>query len=164
MRDAGGEGRIVAKIERREAIDNLESIIETTAAVMVARGDLGVEVGYAELTGLQKHIISRARARNRLVITATQMMESMIDSPVPTRAEVSDVANAVLDGTDAVMLSAESAQRGHRGVAHLHRKVAARHHDAVAGAHDADQRLVLHGLATAACCPTTRASTARAAG
>jgi pyruvate kinase len=115
MRDAGGEGRIVAKIERREAIENLESIIETTAAVMVARGDLGVEVGYAELTGLQKHIISLARAKNRLVITATQMMESMINAPVPTRAEVSDVANAVMDDTDAVMLSAETAIGKHPG-------------------------------------------------
>jgi pyruvate kinase len=76
---------------------------------MVARGDLGVEMGYAELTGLQKTIIHQTRARNRVVITATQMMESMIQNPVPTRAEVSDVANAVMDGTDAVMLSAESA-------------------------------------------------------
>ena len=109
MRAARGEGRIVAKIERREAIDNLEEIVESSAAVMVARGDLGVEVGYAELTGLQKHIIGLARARNRLVITATQMMESMIHAPVPTRAEVSDVANAVMDDTDAVMLSAETA-------------------------------------------------------
>jgi len=115
MRGAGGEGRIVAKIERREAIDNLEAIIETSAAVMVARGDLGVEVGYAELTGLQKHIIALARARNRLVITATQMMESMIHAPVPTRAEVSDVANAVMDDTDAVMLSAETAVGRHPG-------------------------------------------------
>ncbi len=115
MRDAGGEGRIVAKIERREAIDNLESIVETSAAVMVARGDLGVEVGYAELTGLQKHMIAVARAKNRLVITATQMMESMIYAPVPTRAEVSDVANAVMDDTDAVMLSAETAVGKHPG-------------------------------------------------
>ncbi len=115
LRGAGGEGRIVAKIERREAIDNLESIIDETAAVMVARGDLGVEVGYAELTGLQKHIIARARAKSRLVITATQMMESMIHAPVPTRAEVSDVANAVMDDTDAVMLSAETAVGRHPG-------------------------------------------------
>jgi len=115
MRAAGGEGRIVAKIERREAIDNLESIIDETAAVMVARGDLGVELGYAELTGLQKHIIARARAKSRLVITATQMMESMIHAPVPTRAEVSDVANAVMDDTDAVMLSAETAVGRHPG-------------------------------------------------
>jgi pyruvate kinase len=115
LRAAGGEGRIVAKIERREAIDNLESIIDETAAVMVARGDLGVEVGYAELTGLQKRIIALARARSRLVITATQMMESMIHAPVPTRAEVSDVANAVMDDTDAVMLSAETAVGRHPG-------------------------------------------------
>jgi pyruvate kinase len=115
LRTAGGEGRVVAKIERREAIDNLEEIIDTSAAVMVARGDLGIEVGYAELTGLQKHIIERARARSRLVITATQMMESMIHAPVPTRAEVSDVANAVMDDTDAVMLSAETAVGRHPG-------------------------------------------------
>jgi pyruvate kinase len=115
LRAAGGEGRIVAKIERREAIDKLESIIDETAAVMVARGDLGVEVGYAELIGLQKHIIARARAKSRLVITATQMMESMIHAPVPTRAEVSDVANAVMDDTDAVMLSAETAVGRHPG-------------------------------------------------
>jgi len=83
--------------------------MQASDAVMVARGDLGVEVGYAELTGLQKHIISATRKRNRVVITATQMMESMINNPVPTRAEVSDVANAVMDGTDAVMLSGESA-------------------------------------------------------
>jgi pyruvate kinase len=82
---------------------------------MVARGDLGVEVGYAELIGLQKHIIARARAKSRLVITATQMMESMIHAPVPTRAEVSDVANAVMDDTDAVMLSAETAVGRHPG-------------------------------------------------
>ena len=115
LRAAGGEGRIVAKIERREAIDNLESIIDESAAVMVARGDLGVEVGYAELIGLQKHMIALARARSRLVITATQMMESMIHAPVPTRAEVSDVANAVMDDTDAVMLSAETAVGRHPG-------------------------------------------------
>jgi pyruvate kinase len=113
LRAAGGEGRIVAKIERRDAIDRLEEIIDSSSAVMVARGDLGVEVGYAELTGLQKRIIGLARARNRLVITATQMMESMIHAPVPTRAEVSDVANAVMDDTDAVMLSAETAVGKH---------------------------------------------------
>ena len=109
LKEAGGDGRIVAKIERGEAIDELEHIVQASDAVMVARGDLGVEVGYAELTGLQKRIIRLARARNRPVITATQMMESMIVNPVPTRAEVSDVANAVMDGTDAVMLSAETA-------------------------------------------------------
>jgi pyruvate kinase len=109
LRAAGGTGRTVAKIERTEAIANLEGIVEASDAVMVARGDLGIEVGYAELTGLQKRIIRAARHQFRVVITATQMMESMIHNPVPTRAEVSDVANAVLDGTDAVMLSAESA-------------------------------------------------------
>jgi pyruvate kinase len=104
-----GEARVVAKIERHEAIDNLSGILAVTDVVMVARGDLGVEMGYAELTGLQKTIIRQSLSRNRVVITATQMMESMIQSPIPTRAEVSDVANAVLDGTDAVMLSAETA-------------------------------------------------------
>jgi pyruvate kinase len=104
-----GEARVVAKIERHEALDNLAGILAVTDAVMVARGDLGVEMGYAELTGLQKTIIRQSLARNRVVITATQMMESMIQNPMPTRAEVSDVANAVLDGTDAVMLSAETA-------------------------------------------------------
>ncbi len=104
-----GDARVVAKIERHEALDNLSGILTVTDAVMVARGDLGVEMGYAELTGLQKTIIRQSLARNRVVITATQMMESMIQNPIPTRAEVSDVANAVLDGTDAVMLSAETA-------------------------------------------------------
>jgi len=109
VRAAGGEARIVAKIERHEAVENLAGIIDASDVVMVARGDLGVEMGYAELTGLQKTIINDTRTRNRVVITATQMMESMIQNPVPTRAEVSDVANAVIDGTDAVMLSAETA-------------------------------------------------------
>jgi pyruvate kinase len=109
LRDAGGVGCVVAKIERSEAIQNLPAIIDASDALMVARGDLGVEMGYAELTGLQKTIIHQTRNRHRLVITATQMMESMIHSPMPTRAEVSDVSNAVMDGTDAVMLSAETA-------------------------------------------------------
>jgi len=109
VRQAGGDARIVAKVERHEAVANLPGIIDAADVVMVARGDLGVEMGYAELTGLQKTIIHQTRSRNRVVITATQMMESMIQNPVPTRAEVSDVANAVMDGTDAVMLSAETA-------------------------------------------------------
>jgi pyruvate kinase len=109
LRDAGGHGHVCAKIERHEAIHNLAEIIDASDVVMVARGDLGVEMGYAAITGLQKTIIHEARSRNKVVITATQMMESMISNPVPTRAEVSDVANAVMDGTDAVMLSAESA-------------------------------------------------------
>jgi pyruvate kinase len=90
-------------------VAQLAGIIDATDVVMVARGDLGVEMGHAALTGLQKTIIHETRMRNRVAITATQMMESMIQNPVPTRAEVSDVANAVLDGTDAVMLSAETA-------------------------------------------------------
>jgi pyruvate kinase len=109
LRKEGGHGYLVAKIERSEALVNLDRIIQASDAVMVARGDLGVEVGYAELTGLQKHIIAATRRHNRVAITATQMMESMIHNPIPTRAEVSDVANAVMDGTDAVMLSGESA-------------------------------------------------------
>lgn len=103
---------VIAKIERAEVVaddDILNGIIKASDGVMVARGDLGVEVGDAELIGIQKDLISRARRMDRLVITATQMMESMISSSMPTRAEVFDVANAVLDGTDAVMLSAETA-------------------------------------------------------
>jgi len=110
---AGGQAGLVAKIERTEAIDNLEAIIEASDAVLVARGDLGVEIGEAELPGLQKRIIAAALAQNRAVITATQMMQSMVESPIPTRAEVLDVANAVIDGTDAVMLSAETAVGRH---------------------------------------------------
>ncbi len=109
LRSAGGKALIVAKIERAEAVDQLESIIAAADAVMVARGDLGVETGYAGLTGLQKRIIRMTRRHLKVSITATQMMESMINNEAPTRAEVSDVANAVMDGTDAVMLSAETA-------------------------------------------------------
>jgi pyruvate kinase len=108
-RKSNSQARILAKIERQEAVQNLAEIADAADAIMVARGDLGVEMGYAELTGLQKTIIQESRARNKVVITATQMMESMIHSPMPTRAEVSDVSNAVMDGTDAVMLSAETA-------------------------------------------------------
>ena len=113
LRAAGSEAGIVAKIERAEAVENIDSILQVSDAVMVARGDLGVEIGDAELPGVQKHIISRARDANRVVITATQMMESMVTSPIPTRAEVLDVANAVIDGTDAVMLSQETAIGDH---------------------------------------------------
>ena len=109
LREAGGHGAIVAKIERAESLAGLEEIIAASDAVMIARGDLGVEIGDAELPGVQKHIIHLVRSMNRVVITATQMMRSMVDSQIPTRAEVFDVANAVLDGTDAVMLSEETA-------------------------------------------------------
>lgn len=100
---------LIAKIERSEAVSALEPIIKASDGIMVARGDLAVEVGNAAVPALQKRMIKLARQLDRVVITATQMMESMISNPVPTRAEVSDVANAVLDGTDAVMLSAETA-------------------------------------------------------
>lgn len=112
MLGAGGNAGIVAKIERAETVataEALDDMIIASDAVMVARGDLGVEIGDASLVGVQKRIIKRARQLNKVVITATQMMESMINSQLPTRAEVFDVANAVLDGTDAVMLSGETA-------------------------------------------------------
>ena len=109
LREAGGYGGIIAKIERAEALDDIDAIIEASEGIMVARGDLGVEMGDAALPPIQKQLIAKARRMNRLTITATQMMESMIESPIPTRAEVFDVANAVLDGTDAVMLSGETA-------------------------------------------------------
>jgi pyruvate kinase len=111
MRASGGKAFLIAKIERAEAVTPtaLTDIMNACDGIMVARGDLAVEVGDASVPALQKKMIRQAREMNKLTITATQMMESMIASPVPTRAEVSDVANAVLDGTDAVMLSAESA-------------------------------------------------------
>jgi len=109
LQAAGTKARIIAKIERKEAVDNIEELIDAADVLMVARGDLGVEIGDAEVPGVQKQIIHQARQRDKAVITATQMMESMITNIIPTRAEVSDVANAVLDGTDAVMLSAETA-------------------------------------------------------
>ena len=106
---AGGYAGIIAKIERADALDKIEEIIEASDAIMIARGDLGVEIGDAALPPVQKQLIQMGRMSNRVVITATQMMESMIHNQIPTRAEVFDVANAVLDGTDAVMLSAETA-------------------------------------------------------
>ena len=105
----GSDASIVTKVERAEAIKNIDEIIAASDVIMVARGDLGVEMGDAELPALQKSLIKKARSMNKVVITATQMMESMIESPIPTRAEVFDVANSVLDGTDAVMLSGETA-------------------------------------------------------
>jgi pyruvate kinase len=108
-RAAGGHAMLIAKMERAEAVSEMEDVFAASDGIMVARGDLAVEVGDAAVPALQKKLIRTARVHNKLTITATQMMESMINSPVPTRAEVSDVANAVLDGTDAVMLSAETA-------------------------------------------------------
>lgn len=105
---AGGRAAIIAKMERAEAIDNADEIIDAADCIMIARGDLGVEIGDARLPPAQKQLIKKARQQHRSVITATQMMESMIEHPLPTRAEVFDVANAVLDGTDAVMLSGET--------------------------------------------------------
>lgn len=112
LKAEGSSAKLVSKIERAEAVadhDLLDQIILASDAIMVARGDLGVEIGDAALVAVQKHLIKRSRELNRPVITATQMMESMIENSMPTRAEVFDVANAVLDGTDAVMLSAETA-------------------------------------------------------
>jgi pyruvate kinase len=109
LRQAGSRAALMAKIERIEAIRNLEEICDASDAILVARGDLAVEIGDAELPGLQKRIILTSLRQNRIVATATQMMQSMIENPIPTRAEVLDVANAVIDGSDAVMLSAETA-------------------------------------------------------
>ena len=109
LQEAGGKCGIIAKIERIEALDAIEEIIEASDVIMIARGDLGVEIGDASLPPVQKELIRKAREMNRVVITATQMMESMIENQIPTRAEVFDVANSVFDGTDAVMLSAETA-------------------------------------------------------
>ena len=113
LRKAGGHGGIIAKIERAEALTSIDEIIEAADAIMIARGDLGVEIGDPELPGVQKKLVARARKMNRVVITATQMMQSMTENHTPTRAEVMDVANAVLDGTDAVMLSAETSVGKH---------------------------------------------------
>jgi pyruvate kinase len=123
LKAAGSSAGIIAKIERTEAIYNIEEIIHASDAIMVARGDLGVELGDAELPGVQKHIIHLARKLKKPVITATQMLETMTHNTIPTRAEVSDVANAVLDGTDAVMLSQETAVGKYpdKAVAAMHR-------------------------------------------
>ncbi len=116
LKDAGGNASIIAKIERVDALNNIEEIIADSGGVMVARGDLAIEIGDAEVPAIQKQIIHMARSMNKPVITATQMMESMISSALPTKAEVSDVANAILDGTDAVMLSAETAVGKHPAI------------------------------------------------
>ncbi len=110
---SGSRLPIVAKLEKPQAIDELDAILAETDAVMVARGDLGVEMDLAEVPIIQKRIIARAHEFGKPVIVATQMLESMISSYMPTRAEVSDVANAILDGTDAIMLSGETAVGSH---------------------------------------------------
>ncbi|MBS0003294.1 MAG: pyruvate kinase [Thioalkalivibrio sp.] len=127
LHEAGGEAAICAKMERAEALEMADEILAASDVIMIARGDLGVEIGDAELPAVQKNLIARARKLNRVVITATQMMESMIQNPIPTRAEVFDVANAVLDGTDAVMLSGETAtgRYPHRAVDSMGRICAA---------------------------------------
>ncbi len=109
LREAGGKGGVIAKVERAEALAAIEDIIAVSDAIIIARGGLGVEIGDAELPAVQKRLVSLARSLNCVVITATQMMQSMVQNPVPTRAEVFDVANAVLDGVDAMILSEETA-------------------------------------------------------
>ena len=113
LRDAGSNAGIIAKIERAEALEAIDEIMQVSDGIMIARGDLSLEIGHARLIAVQKRLIKQARTRDKVVITATEMMQSMIESPVPTRAEISDVANAVLDGTDAVMLSGETAVGKH---------------------------------------------------
>ena len=143
LRNAGSDALLVAKIERVEAIAALEDILHASDAIMVARGDLAVEVGDAAVPALQKRMTKLAREKNKVVITATQMMESMIENPIPTRAEVSDVANAVLDGTDAVMLSAETAAGKYpvEAISAMHRVCleAEKEYDSMAGARVMDQ-------------------------
>jgi len=144
LRSAGSDAHVVSKIERREALDNMDEIIAASDVIMVARGDLGVEIGDAEVPGVQKRLISASRTQNTVVITATQMMQSMVTAPQPTRAEVSDVSNAVLDGTDAVMLSAESAIGRHpvKVVAALDRicLAAERHRSVLVSGHRIESR------------------------
>ena len=109
VKDAGSKAWIIAKIEKRQAVENFDEIVQKAHGIMVARGDLGVEMEIEEIPTLQKEIITKANAAGKPVITATQMLESMVNNPVPTRAEVTDIANAIIDGTDAIMLSEETA-------------------------------------------------------
>lgn len=117
LREAKLRAGVIAKIERSEALENMDDILAHSDGMMVARGDLSLEIGDAELTAVQKRLIRHARENNKVVITATEMLQSMVTSKIPTRAEISDVANAVLDGTDAVMLSAETAIGDHPALA-----------------------------------------------
>lgn len=146
LNEAGGNAGIIAKIERSEAIENLDNIIQASDAVMIARGDLGVEIGDAELPGVQKNIIKVASRYSKPVITATQMLETMITNTIPTRAEVSDVANAVLDGTDAVMLSGETAVGKYpdKAVAAMHRICLSAEKTRVIGVDQREKDIDLH--------------------
>jgi pyruvate kinase len=174
---AGSSARIVAKIEKAEAVENLDEIVAASDALMVARGDLGVEIGAADVPLVQKLIIRAGRDAGRAVITATQMLESMIHQPEPTRAEASDVANAVLDGTSAVMLSGETAVGGYplEAVGTMNRIIRAV--EPSLAYHDPGRRregdvgsILSHAVcdvaedldATVIACPTQSGSTARA--
>jgi pyruvate kinase len=173
---AGSPTRVVAKIEKAEAIENLDEIVSASDAVMVARGDLGVEIGAAEVPLVQKQIIRMGREAGRAVITATQMLESMIHQPEPTRAEASDVANAVLDGTSAIMLSGETAVGAYplEAVATMNRIARAvepslTYHDAGRRRHGDMGTILAHAVCDVAedldaaviACPTQSGSTAR---
>ena len=109
IRNRGAPTWVIAKIEKKQAVDNIDEIVAESNGIMVARGDLGVEMDVEEIPELQKKIIEKSNAAGKPVITATQMLESMVNNPTPTRAEVTDIANAIIDGTDAVMLSEETA-------------------------------------------------------
>ncbi len=108
-RDSGSQGKIISKIETQEAVENIRGIVDVSDGILVARGDMAIELPFEYLPIIQKVIIKLCNDKKKFVITATQMLESMINNPVPTRAEITDVANAVIDGTSAVMLSAETA-------------------------------------------------------